>query len=84
MKPLYDDAEEEESTEEESGEDESSDLLGLAQQAFPDQEWDEGRLSAFKKLIAGCSGYMGDDEEPEEKKSEGASLLAFLSPKKKK
>ncbi len=81
MASLYD--EEDEATEE-SGEDESSDLLGLAQQAFPDQEWDEARLSAFKKLIAGCSSYMGEEEEPDEKKSEDSALLAFLAKPKKK
>lgn len=82
MKSLYDDEEE---VTEESGDDESSDLLGLAQQAFPDQEWDDGRLAAFKKLIAGCSSYMGEgEEEPDEKKSESSALLAFLAPKKPK
>lgn len=78
-----------EDDEEESGSDESSEkLLGLAKTAFPDQEWDEARLDAFKELIEGCSGYMGsdDDEEEEKPKSEAGAGLALLfgEPKKKR
>lgn len=82
---LYDDEDEE------SGDDESSEkLLSLAKTAFPDQEWDEARLDAFKELIEGCSGYMGPDEEEEDEKPKGDSkdgaglALLFGEPKRKK
>jgi hypothetical protein len=83
---FYDEDEEET---EESGDSESEKLLGIAQLAFPDQTWDEDRLSAFKELIAGCSGHMPADEEDEDDKPKGedAGLLEIVlgsgKPKKK-
>jgi len=84
---FYDDEDEEGL--EESGDSESEKLLGLAQLAFPDQTWDEDRLSAFKDLISGCSGHMApaDEDEDEKPKDEGAGLLEIVlgsgKPKKK-
>lgn len=65
----------------------SSELQSAASAAFPDQEWDESRLSALKDLIMLCSGsdYAGEDEDTSPgKKGPGKDVLALMfGPKKK-
>ena len=69
---------------------ESSELKDAASAAFPDQEWDESRLSALKDLIMLCSGsdYAddggGDEEESSGSKGPGKSVLALMFGGKKK
>jgi hypothetical protein len=71
---------------EDYGEEGNSEFAALAAEAFPDQEFDPGRLTALKQLIKLCA--KGDEAEPEddEEPAKGggdALALVFGKPKKK-
>lgn len=74
------------SMDEEPSED-SGELGSAASAAFPDQEWDESRLSALKDLIRLCSQSEYPEEAAEEDDGEkkGSDMLALMfgNPKKK-
>lgn len=65
-----------------------SDFEDLIREAFPNEDWDEARLSAFKSAIEVCvnSDYESDDDDLEGPPSKGKGpdlALIFGSEKKK-
>lgn len=76
-------------SEDEESSEEPSELQSAASAAFPDQEWDESRLSALKDLIMLCSGsdYAAGDDDEETKpgsKGPGKDVLALMFGKPEK
>ncbi len=82
MDDEYDDAPDDE--ESESSDEKTSEFKQAAEEAFPDETWDEARLAAFKDLIHQCidEGYSDKDDKGKSKPGPLA-VLAFGKPSKK-
>ncbi len=63
--------------------DDGGEFAKAAQEAFPDQEWDEARLDALKTMVKICMSGGGEAEPDGDEPGKGTLALMFGAPKKK-